>query len=200
MANVVLRRAFVTGAALSIVLLAAGCGTPPWEEDAAAPTPASSRSAVAPTPVPNDLSGGSTQRELEAGAVVATVDYWSSLDMGEWTADALKPLEISMTTTITPADGQKVFLQRARMVAVPGTPAGDLAPLDAQTDAATVSPGYLVLSPYSYSQTFTVGALPEEATFVTLRLENDFLVQATPTSSDYAKQTVTDVLTVALAR
>lgn len=200
MTKVASRRAFALGAALSTTLLLAGCGTPPWEEGAATPAPSSSRSAAVPTPVPNDLSGGSTQRELQAGAVTATVDYWSTLDIGEWSAGALKPLNVSMSTTITPADGQKVYLQRASVVAVPGTPTGDLAPLEPQTDAATVSPGYLVLSPYSYSQTFTVASLPEEATFVTLRLSYDFLVQATPTSNEYAKQSVTDTLTVALAR
>lgn len=61
-----------------------------------------------------------------------------------------------------------------------------------------MSPGYLVLDPYSYSQTFNVGPVPPEATFVTLQFSYDFLVQTTPTSSEYAKQTATDTITVAL--
>ena len=71
-----------------------------------------------PTPVPNDLSGGATERELAAGAVSAQIDYWSTLSMDRWTAEALKPVNLSMTTTVTPDDGQKVYLQRAVMVAV----------------------------------------------------------------------------------
>ena len=185
----------VLGAGLTAVL--AGCGPAPWDPNPTA-DPTASPTAV-PTPVPNDLSTGSTQRELEAGAVSATVDYWSTLSMDRWTAGAVKPVSLNLTTTVTPNDGQKVYLQRATMIAVPSTESETLAPLDAQVDAATVSPGYLVLSPYSYSQTFNVGPVPEEATSVTLQFTYDFLVQTTPTSSEYAKQTATDTLTVALS-
>ena len=173
-----------------------GCGPAPWDP-AGGGTPTASSTAV-PTPVPNDLSGGATQRTLTAGAVTATVDYWSTLAMDQWTAEAVKPVSISLITTVQPDDGQKVYLQRASMTAVPSTPTGALEALPPQLDASTVSPGYLVLDPYSYSQTFNVGPVPAEATFVTLQFSYDFLVQTTPTSSEYAKQTATDTLTVAL--
>ena len=174
----------------------AGCGPAPWDP-AGGSTPTATSTAV-PTPVPNDLSGGATQRQLTAGAVSATVDYWSTLSMDEWTAEAVKPVSISLITTVQPDDGQKVYLQRASMTAVPSTPTGALEALAPQVDASTVSPGYLVLDPYSYSQTFNVGPVPPEATFVTLQFSYDFLVQTTPTSSEYAKQTATDTITVAL--
>jgi hypothetical protein len=182
--------------AAGIAAILAGCGPAPWDPNPTA-SPSGSATAV-PTPVPNDLSSGATQRELSAGAVSATVDYWSTLSMDRWTPGAIKPVSISMTTTVTPADGQKVYLQRATMIAVPSTPTETLAPLEPQVDAAAVTPGYLVLSPYSYSQTFNVAPVPDEATFVTLQFTYDFLVQTTPTSSEYAKQTATDTLTVAL--
>ncbi|MDF2492983.1 MAG: hypothetical protein K0Q58_1561, partial [Microbacterium sp.] len=54
-------------------------------------------------------------------------------------------------------------------------------------------------SPYSYSQTFNVGEVPAEATFVTVQFTYDYLVQTTPTSSEYAKQTASDTLTVAIS-
>ncbi|MCO5952775.1 hypothetical protein [Microbacterium yannicii] len=181
--------------ALAVAALA-GCGPAPWDP-AGGGTPTASSTAV-PTPVPNDLSGGATQRTLTAGAVTATIDYWSTLAMDQWTADAVKPVSISLITTVQPDDGQKVYLQRASMTAVPSTPTGALEALPPQLDASTVSPGYLVLDPYSYSQTFNVGPVPPEATFVTLQFSYDFLVQTTPTSSEYAKQTATDTLTVAL--
>lgn len=174
----------------------AGCGPAPWDP-AGGSTPTATSTAV-PTPVPNDLSGGATQRQLTAGAVSATVDYWSTLSMDQWTAEAVKPVSISLITTVQPDDGQKVYLQRASMTAVPSTPTGALEALAPQVDASTVSPGYLVLDPYSYSQTFNVGPVPPEATFVTLQFSYDFLVQTTPTSSEYAKQTATDTITVAL--
>lgn len=185
-------------AALAVSLV--GCGPAPWDGGGSSTAPSPSRSTtVVPTPVPNDLSSGATERSLTAGAVGATVNYWSTLSMDRWTAGAIKPVSISMITTVTPDDGQMVYLQRATMVAVPSTPTGTLSPLDPQVDAATVSPGYLVLSPYSYSQTFNVGPVPAEATYVTLQFTYDFLVQTTPTSTEYAKQTATDTLTVAIA-
>ncbi len=147
----------------------------------------------------NDLSGGATERTLTAGAVTATVNYWSTLRMDRWTATAVKPISLSMVTTITPNDGQKVYLQRATMTAVPGNASQSFAPLDPQVDQSTVAPGYLVLSPYSYSNTFNVGAVPEDATFVTIQFDYDFLVQTTPTSNEYAKQTASDIVTVAIA-
>lgn len=191
--SIALAVALATGAALT------GCGTPPWEEPGGSTTaPTGSPTATVPAPVPNDLSSGSTQRELQAGAVSATVDYWSPLSMDQWTPGALKPLNMSLTTTVTPDDGKKVYLQQASVVAIPATATGQLAPLAAQTDTATVNPGYLVLSPQSYSQTFQIGAVPEEADRVILQITYDFLMQTAPDSADYAKQTATDVLTVAL--
>lgn len=186
-----------TAAALALALGLSACGAPPWADGGGA-TPSPSIS-TPPAPVPNDLSTGSTQRTLTAGALTATVNYWSELALDKWTPSALKPLKLSMVTTITPSDGQKVFLQRAVMVAVPGNADGNMAPLDPQTDQATTPPGYLVLNPYSYSQQFVVGAVPEEATFVTLEMTYDFLIQSTPTSSEYAKQTATDTVVVAIA-
>lgn len=186
----------VAAGSLALAVLV-GCGPAPWDPGGGG-TPSGTPTAV-PTPVPNDLSAGATQRELVTGAVTATIDYWSTLSMDRWTADAVKPVSLSLITSVQPADGQKVYLQRATMTAVPSTPSGALAPLDPQVDGATVAPGYLVLDPYSYSQTFNVGPVPAEATFVTLQFSYDFLVQTTPTSSEYAKQTATDTLTVALS-
>lgn len=197
-------RAVIGGSVMGAVLLAVtACGAPPWAQGggpataSATPTPTPTSSA-APQPVRNDLSSGSTQRALTAGAVGATVDYWSTLSMDRWTPTALKPVSLSMETTVTPNDGQKVYLQRATMTAVPGNDQQSFAPLAAQTDQ-TDAPGYLVLSPYSYSQTFNVGEVPDDATFVTLQFTFEFLVQTTPTSNEFAKQTATDTLTVAIA-
>ncbi len=194
------RKATAGVAAVMAVAALTACGPAPWSaESAAEAQPDDLATATVAPPVPNDLSSGSTQRELQAGAVAATVDYWSDLSMDRWTAGAVKPVSISMVTSVTPADGQKVYLQRASMLAIPANATETFDALPAQIDAATVSPGYLVLTPYSYSQTFNVAAVPAEATFVTLQFTFDYLVQTTPTSAEYAKQTATDVLTVAIA-
>jgi hypothetical protein len=131
--------------------------------------------------------------------VAADVNYWSTLSMDRWTASALKPVSLSMTTTVTPNDGQQVGLQRVSMIAVPANATTTFAPLEAQVDQSNQTAGYPVLNPYSYSQTFNIGEVPAEATFVTLQFTYEFLVQTTPTSNEYAKQTTTDSLTVAIA-
>ncbi len=195
-------RRSVTLAVVAVATIAlTGCGPAPWNNwgnETPSPTPTMTRQTV-PPPVKNDLSSGSTLRQLQAGAVKASVNYWSTLSMDRWTADALKPISLSLITTVEPNDGQKVYLQRATMIAVPQGPGGDLAPLEPQVDAATVAPGYLVLDPYSYSQTFTIGQVPSTAVSVTVQFTYDFLVQTTPTSNEYAKQTASDTLIIAIA-
>jgi hypothetical protein len=192
-------RGMAAVAAASGILAFTGCGPAPWDTPTSRPTSTATATQTVAPPVPNDLSSGSTQRDLTAGAVGATVNYWSDLSMDRWTPEAVKPVSLSMVTTVTPDDGQKVYLQKATMVAVPANATETFEALAPQADASTVSPGYLVLDPYSYSQTFNVGAVPTEATYVTLRFTYDYLVQTTPTSSEYAKQTASDTLTVAIA-
>jgi hypothetical protein len=196
-------RTTVASIVISGAVLLSGCGPSPWASQR--PTPSASATTetapvvVAP-PVENDLSGGSTERQVTAGAVTATIDYWSTLRMDRWTANAVKPVSLSMVTKVKPNDGQKVYLQKATMLAVPANAEETFDALTPQVDAATVSPGYLVLSPYSYSQTFNVGQVPAEATFVTVQFTFDYLVQTTPKSKEYAKQTASDTLTIAIAQ
>lgn len=196
------RRAGVgTATALAAALALTGCGPAPWEGgggNAPAPTPSRTPTA-APQPVPNDLSSGATERSLQAGAVAAAVNYWSKLSMDEWTPAALKPVSLSLTTTVTPDDGQQVGLQRVTMIAVPASETETFGALEPQIDQSNQTAGYPVLSPYSYSQTFYIGEVPAAATYVSLEFTYEFLVQTTPTSSEYAKQTATDSLRIAIA-
>ncbi|WP_405371697.1 MULTISPECIES: hypothetical protein [unclassified Microbacterium] len=196
------------GAASALLIAAgllAGCGPSPWSVANPSPTAtATTRETpvvVAP-PVENDLSGGATERQLTAGAVTATVNYWSDLRMDRWLPNAVKPVSLSMVTKVKPNDGQKVYLQKATMLAVPANATQTFDALAPQTDASSLTgtPGYLVLAPYSYSQTFNVGQVPAEATYVTVQFTFDYLVQTTPKSKEYAKQTATDTLTIAIAQ
>ncbi|WP_245233112.1 hypothetical protein [Microbacterium sp. dk485] len=198
------RRRAAVGAAfvLTGVLSLTACGPAPWAGGAggtSAPPSPTRTAAVGPQPVPNDLSSGSTERALQAGAVAAAVNYWSTLSMDQWTPTALKPVSLSLTTTVTPDDGQQVGLQRVSMIAVPANPTETFAPLEAQLDQSNQTAGYPVLAPYSYSQTFNIGEVPAAATHVTLQFTYEFLVQTTPTSAEYAKQTTTDAVRVAIA-
>jgi hypothetical protein len=197
--NSPLSRRVAASLLLTGALALTGCGAAPWAQAETAQPSASSTISEVPQPVPNDLSSGSTQRSLTAGPLTVSIDYWSTLSMEKWTTGVLKPVSLSLVSSIVPNDGQKVYLQRATMRATPASATETFAPLEAQIDSATTSPGYLVLDPYSYSQTFTVGPTPEGTTHVTIEFTYEFLVQSTPTSSDYAKQTAADSLTVAIA-
>ncbi|WP_205649435.1 hypothetical protein [Agromyces sp. LHK192] len=194
----------VGAAALLAAGLAVGlssCSTPPWlgPDDTAAPTTSAPQTTPA-QPVQNDLAAGSATRTLEVGAVTLTVDYWSTLSMDQWTAAAQKPLSFSLRGTIAPADGQKLYL--SRVTATPAVRAADgsaLPGFDPIVDQSTVAPGYLILDPYSYSQTFTLPPVDQAATSIEISMRYELLQQSTPTSTDYAKQTVVDTLTIAIA-
>jgi hypothetical protein len=199
------RRAASLGSIAVVVALVAGCSTPPWLGDAAMSTPVApettgpATATATATPVVNELAAGSATRTMEVGAITLTVDYWSTLSMDLWTASANKPLSFAVHATITPADGQKVYLSRVTATPVVADAGGALPGFDPLVDQATVAPGYLILDPYSYSQTFTLPAVDPAATSIVLDLRFELLQQATPESADYAKQTAVDTLTIAIA-
>lgn len=195
------RRTVAVTALCGAALLLAGCSTPPWIDVPPSTTPAAPPPTASPTSVPvqNDLATGSTSRTIEVGAITLTIDYWSTLPMDEWTATANKPLSFAVHATIAPADGQKVYLSRVTATPVTSGPGIAAEPLQAITDQATVAPGYLVLDPYSYSQTFIVPATATGADRLELTMSYELLQQSTPTSNDHAKQTAVDTLSIAIA-
>jgi len=191
--------AAITATALAIGLT--GCGTPPWldgSSPSASTKPSPSPSASIQT-IKNDLASGSTKRTLAAGSIALSVDYWSDLAMNKWTATANKPLSVSLTAALAPDDGQQVYLSKVSAV-VAVTKGTKALPAPAPiSDQATISPGYLIKTPYSYTYTFVLPALDPRATSVTVDLVYELLLQSTPTSSQYAKQTATDTITIAIA-
>jgi len=191
-----------TALSLALVTSLAACGTPPWADAGATATPTSTPKTTSGeiTTVVNELATGSTEHQLSAGGIGLVVDYYSTLSMDQWTADADKPLSISMIADITNDEGQDIFLSNMTvLVAVYGAD-GKLTSPPQLVDRATVNPGYLVKRPYSYAQTFVLPAVDPEATYVQLTLTYELLLQSTPTSSQYAKQTAADTLTIAIAQ
>ncbi|MFF2371060.1 hypothetical protein [Agromyces sp. NPDC058110] len=180
----------------------AGCSAPPWlTGGTASPSPSPTPSATSTAaPVQNDLAAGALTRTIEVGAITLTIDYWSTLSMDLWTAAANKPLSFSVHGTVTPADGQKIYLAKVTATPVVGGGDGEALPApDPIVDQASVAPGYLVLDPYSYSQTFIVPPVDGAATSLELTMKFELLLQSTPTSTDYAKQTAVDTLSIAIA-
>ncbi|QWT24864.1 hypothetical protein KPL76_05765 [Subtercola sp. PAMC28395] len=197
------RTAIAVAVALSASALLSSCGTAPWQLNASASaTPTPTKATVAPTitPIVNDLATGSTQRILKAGDITVTINYFSTLSMDKWTASANKPISFNMSATLGTDDGQHIYLSRVTLnPAVLGKDGVTLPAPAPLTDQATVSPGYFIKAPYSYSETFVLPAVDPAATEVVLSFTYELLLQTTPTSNDFAKQTAADTVTVAIA-
>jgi hypothetical protein len=134
-----------------------------------------------------------------AGDVAITANYWSTLSMDQWTASASKPITFSLIGALGTDDGQGVYLSRVSLEVAVSGPEGALPSPPPLTDQASVAPGYDMKAPYSYSQRFVLPALDPAATSVTLSFTYEVLIQTTPTSTAYAKQTAGDQLTIAIA-
>ncbi|PRY70449.1 hypothetical protein B0I08_101585 [Glaciihabitans tibetensis] len=192
----------VSWAAVALVAVSSltACGAPPWTESSATPTPTPVATSPAPIEViVNDLATGSVQRSLSAGAIALSVDYYSTLTMDKWTAAANKPLTFNLKGSLLTDDGQQIYISRVSLVVGVNGPLGPLAAPPTISDLATVSPGYPMKDPYTYNQTFILPAVDETATSLTLSFTYELLLQTTPTSTEYAKQTAADTLTIALA-
>jgi len=215
------RRPFRPAALLAAGMLFAltACGTAPWDDPEttgstaaadATPTDAATATPTAePEPAPvetiqviqNDLAAGNAQRTLTAGAASLGVTYWSTLSMDQWVSGASKPLSLSISGSLVPDDGQGLYLSRVSLSADVKDADGNALPSPAVvTDDASVEPGYAITAPYSYNQTFVVPPVDDRAASVTFTLTYEVLIQTTPTSEDYAKQSAVDTLTVAIAQ
>ena len=167
-------------------------------------------SSVTPTPkattpaeveiIINDLSTGSAMHELQAGAIGLNIVYYSDLTMDKWTAEANKPVTLSLKAALNKNQGQKIYLSRVTATTAVAGPDGALPAPEPSVDSATVSPGYYVKAPYSYSTTFILPAVDPGATSITLSITYELLLQTTKTSKSYSKQTASDTLTIAIAQ
>jgi hypothetical protein len=207
------RRSRIVGAALTALALLAGCGSPPWDagssaspsstaapNSTAAPSPSgTATSTAAATPAHNDLAKGSLKRKLSAGGVELTVNYWSTLDLAGWTPAAAKPVNLSATGAFADGSEQDIFLTSVNLAVAVSGPAGALQAPTAQSDEASVKPGYVITKPNSYGGVFTVGSVDPTATSVTLTFTYQLLQQTAPKAKTYSKQTAVDTLTVPLA-
>jgi len=203
-----LRSGIAASLGLASVVVLSGCGTAPWDESrfntstsTATPT---SRATPTPTatitPVVNELATGSAKHQLQAGNIALTIDYYSTLSMDEWTAEANKPLTFSLNGVLADDQGQNFYLSRVTLTPAVNGITGSLPAPAPLSDQASVAPGYYIKNPYSYSQTFIIPALDPDATSITVSFTYEILLQTAPGTGDYAKQTASDQLTIAIAQ
>ncbi|TIH29653.1 hypothetical protein [Subtercola vilae] len=206
-----LRRAAIAASlGLAAMTSLSACGVAPWQVSASG-VPSASDASAAPsatpapqatiTPIVNDLATGTAQHLLQAGDIALTVNYFSTLSMDKWQASANKPVSFNMIGVLGSDQGQRIYLSRVSLSpAVTDRDGKALAAPATLSDQATVAPGYFIKSPYSYSETFVLPPVDPAATEITLQFTFELLLQTTPTSSDYSKQTATDTITVAIAK
>jgi hypothetical protein len=194
------------------LLLTVGCSTPPWQEGAApspgtSGTPGSPSTSPTPTPSPtptrvdidNDLAKGSLKRTLTAGAAELKVTYWSTLDLGQWTPQVPKPLNVVASATLDGgAKDQNVYLSAVRVNTTATGEDGSPQVLDPVEDNADVKPGYVITKPSSFQQVFTLPAAAAGSTAVQITVTYELLIQSAPDSKTYLRQATSDSFQVPL--
>jgi hypothetical protein len=193
---------------------AAGCGEPPWKQagvqssPTATATPSVSRTPTpTPTPTPtksitvqrNDLIKGSVKRHLTAGGMLMTINYYSTLSMAQWTPAVTKPLTLSASAKFADGSKQDIFMRKVVMRVDVAGPEGALSGPKPLTDVAGLNPGYLIKAPNAYGGIFSIPALPDKATSMTLNITYELLAPSAPKSTIYSKSSANDTLVIALA-
>ena len=186
--------------AAGLALTLTGCGQAPWADGLTADATATPTAKATIKAVPNDLATGSAQHTIAAGDAGLTVDYSSTLNMGQWTAGANKPISFTVSAALGTDDGQAVYLSKVSVIPGVTGPDGALDAPEPLIDESGLANGYFMKAPYSYGQTFVLPAVDPAATSITLSFTYELLIQTTPTSSTYAKQTASDQLTVAIVK
>ena len=208
-------RCLLTASVLVAVWLVGGCSAPPWQQsrpggptavdgsapagiDTSAPSVVSSSASPTPAAAPNDLAKGSLTRRLTAGGIALEATYYSTLPLQRWTPAASKPLTVSVSGRFPDGSRQDIFLSDVEVrIDVTGSE-GPLPAPEPLRDQASVSPGYLIRSPSTYGQVFTVPALPAQARGVTLNVTYQLLAPTAPQAKTYLKQSVNDTLSIPL--
>jgi hypothetical protein len=209
----VTRRPALLAAALLLPLTAiTACGqvqaaaglTPSTPTATPTQTPTQTETPVVVEPVENDLALGSAHHQLQAGGMSLAVDYWSTLDMSGWTAEAAKPVQLAATITGpnlgTGKKEQRAYISAFSVTSTVVAADGSISAGPTVQDVSRQTPGYLAMAPYAYSTSFVVPAVPAGSTSVELLISYDVLEQSAPGAEDYSKQTATDTLTIAIAQ
>ena len=193
-------RLAVLSLAAGLTLALSGCGQAPWAGGLTGTASATPTAKATIKAIENDLATGSAQHTITAGDAGLTVDYSSTLNMGEWTAGANKPISFTVTAALGTDDGQAVYLSKVSVIPGVSGPDGALDAPAPLIDESGLANGYFMKAPYSYGQTFVLPAIDPAATSITLSFTYELLIQTTPTSSTYAKQTASDQIVVAVAK
>ncbi|MGY1885253.1 hypothetical protein ACI799_08135 [Blastococcus sp. SYSU DS0753] len=135
-----------------------------------------------------DLDTGSVTHTVAAGDRTVVIDYWTEQDAASWTASDAKTVQLAAhveggSTTVT------VLVTRFAATTDDGTQ---------RTVAAEDRGEFALTPPFTYATAFTLPDVSATATTVTLFVQFDLLVETTPGSGRYFRQTVLDQLELPL--
>jgi hypothetical protein len=137
-----------------------------------------------------DLAKGSLVRKLDAGALSLAVNYWSDQKPETWSADKAVVLRLS------------AHLERKGVIsptAVPVKISRFWVTLDDGTSVSTLVDDrgeFVITPPYSYGSALTIRPANKTATSAIMSVEFDLLIETTPTSKAYFRQTVLDTVSL----
>ena len=200
-AGVVLAATLALSACSGVPGLSAKPEAAPSVPPVTVPTDAATTATPTPTraakPARNDLKSGSLTRTIKVPGITARVTYSTPLKVADWTPEVPKPVNVSLTAVRGSKKGQKIYLTRVRANVGVSDGSGSLEGPAPLMDEATINPGFIVTSPFTYGQVFVVPAVDSGGQSLTIDFTYEFLLLVS--SRDYAKQTARDSITVPLA-
>lgn len=208
------RRSIIAGvAALAFTL--AGCSAPQWADEwiTTVTTPPSARTtstpessdsvsssvtetSQAPEVVDNDdFPTGSATHRVTAGALELDISYWTSLPRDQWSAEAVKPLSVSVTTSST----QDVTVTGMSFIVEPRAGGTAVAAAEIRQEARLPQLGALIDAPTTYSWTAAIPAVDENVTALRVIALLEISIPGPDEGSPTVVQTATDELVITLS-
>ena len=203
-------RLAAAGLSVTFMLTAAGCSG-----DTAVPVPQSSYAPPSASPAPsdgseqpaspeavrNDLARLPLKRAIEAGSLKVRVDYDTRLAVDDWLPEAPKPLHISLTAVNQRKRSQKIYLSKVTATVTALDERGQVGDSRSVTDAANITPGFIVTFPNTYNQDLVLPAVDSSSRRMTVDITYELVLEVDKTkqgSRDFAKQVATDTISVPL--
>lgn len=192
---------------LAFCLMMAGCSTPEATEEAppavsplpaaTSPSPTVARPTSAAT-ARNDLAKLPLRRAVDAGPLTIQVKYTSRLPTTQWQAAASKPLSITVSASNRGKRSQKIYLTKVTLNVTAYDDLGPLAAPRVLTDDTNITPGFIITSPQTYNQEFTLPATDEAALYLTIDVTYEMVLQVSKDKDgrNFSKQAATDSLVV----
>ena len=210
------RRARWLALALGAILILPACSadggsepvsvTTPYGDVTPAAVPSGTESSAPSTGKPprNDLKNGRVTRSIKAGSVKVNVKYSLRNPVERWSPGVDQALTVSLTARSSAVRLQtgvmakkKIYLSRVTAHLEIYDASGHVGSPEALVDRADVTPGFLVTSPTSYTQVFSLPALPAKAQRLTIDFRYEILLlQPDSKPRDFAKRTATDTLII----